>query len=112
MSLDRNMTTLILAGVGIAGTAIVLRVLMGSMKQMQKHTSRLQKSSTLFTSYYRGGFEPKMSRREAGLILGLYVRTYVGMVLVGKGLSLLRFVVHYNLMFIYLTILYLMCYRY
>ena len=24
----------------------------------------------MFTSYYKGGFEPKMTRREAGLILG------------------------------------------
>ena len=25
----------------------------------------------MFTSYYKGGFEMKMSRREAGLILGI-----------------------------------------
>lgn len=64
------MTTLILAGVGIVGTAVVLRVLVGSMKQMQKQASRLPKSS-IFTTYYKGGFDPKMSRREAGLILGV-----------------------------------------
>ncbi len=59
-----------LAGLGIAGTAIALRVLAGSMKQMERQASKLSKSSAIFTSYYRGGFEPKMSRREAGLILG------------------------------------------
>lgn len=62
------MTSLILAGVGIAGAAIVVRVLMGSLKQIQKK-SLLPKSS-FFTTYYKGGFDPKMSRREAGLILG------------------------------------------
>ena len=62
------MTSLILAGVGIAGCAITARVIMGSLKQMQK--SAVLPKSSIFTTYYRGGFEPKMSRREAGMILG------------------------------------------
>lgn len=64
------MTSLILAGVGIAGTALVLRAAMGSLKHLQKHTSQLPKASSLLTSYYKGGFESKMTRREASLILG------------------------------------------
>ena len=64
------MTSLMLAGLGIAGAAIAFRVLSGSLKQMQKHAGTLPKSSSVFTTYYRGGFEPKMTRREAGLILG------------------------------------------
>lgn len=63
------MTSLILAGVGIAGTAILLRVLSGSLKQMQRHVGKIQ-SSSVFSSYYKGGFDKTMSRREASLILG------------------------------------------
>ena len=63
------MTSLILAGVGIVGSGLVLRALLGSMKHVQKHVTQLPKSP-MFTSYYKGGFEPKVSRREAGLILG------------------------------------------
>lgn len=65
------MTSLILVGVGIAGTAIAVRVMLGSVKHLQKHVSKLPTSSSIFTSYYKGGFEPKMTRREAGLILGM-----------------------------------------
>jgi len=64
------MTSLILAGLGIAGTALALRVLSRNLKQMQQHASKISRSSSAFTTYYRGGFEPKMTRREAGLILG------------------------------------------
>lgn len=65
------MTSLILAGVGVAGTALVLRLALGSMKHLQKHVSKLPSSSSMFNSYYKGGFEPKMTRREAALILGM-----------------------------------------
>lgn len=63
------MTSLMLAGLGIAGAAFGARFLMQSFKQIQKHASNLPKSP-LFTAYYKGGFDPKMTRREAGLILG------------------------------------------
>lgn len=59
-----------LAGLGIAGAALGVRILVGSFKQIQKSASQLPKSP-LFTSYYKGGFEPKMTKREAGLILGI-----------------------------------------
>lgn len=64
------MTTLILVGAGVAGAAIILRAALGSMKHLQKHVSKLPTSSAVFNSYYKGGFDPKMSRREASLILG------------------------------------------
>ena len=63
------MTSLMLAGLGIAGAAFGARFLMQSFKQIQKHASNLPKSP-LFTAYYKGGFDPKMTWREAGLILG------------------------------------------
>ena len=63
------MTSLILAGLGIAGAAFGARVLVNSFKQIQKTASKLP-NSPLFTSYYKGGFAPKMTKREAGLILG------------------------------------------
>ncbi len=65
------MTSLMLAGLGIAGVALGARILMGSVKQFQKTASQLPKSP-MFTSYYKGGFEPKITRREAGLILGKF----------------------------------------
>ena len=63
------MTSLMLAGLGIAAAAFGTRFLMQSFKKIQKHASNLPKSP-LFTAYYKGGFDPKMTRREAGLILG------------------------------------------
>ena len=63
------MTSLMLAGLGIAGAAFGARFLMQSFKQIQKHASKLP-NSPLFTAYYKGGFDPKMTRREAWLILG------------------------------------------
>ena len=60
------MTSLILAGVGVAGAAILVRAVMSGMKHLPKQMP----SGAVLTSYYKGGFDPKMSRREAGLILG------------------------------------------
>ena len=63
------MTSLILVGLGIAGAAFGTRLLLNSFKQIQKTATKLP-NSPLFTTYYKGGFAPKMTRREAGLILG------------------------------------------
>ena len=63
------MSSLILAGLGIAGAAFGARLLVNSFKQIQKTASKLP-NSPLFTTYYKGGFSPKMTKREAGLILG------------------------------------------
>ena len=64
------MTSLILAGLGVAGVALTTRILTRSLKEVQKHAARLP-NTPMFTSYYKGGFERKMTRREAGLILGM-----------------------------------------
>lgn len=63
------MTTLIIAGLGVAGTALAVRVILNNMKHIQKHVSKLPTSASL-SNYYKGGFDPKMNRREASLILG------------------------------------------
>ena len=63
------MASLMLAGLGIAATAVAARFLLTSFKQLQKSAANLPKSPA-FAAYYRGGFERKMTRREAGLILG------------------------------------------
>ena len=62
------MSSLMVAGVAIAGTAVAARFLLRAAKEM-KNVSKLPKTP-LLTSYYKGGFEPKMSRREAALVLG------------------------------------------
>lgn len=64
------MTSLILAGLGIAGTAFVARLVVNNMKHLKKHVAKLPSTSSMLTSYYKGGFEPKMTQREAALILG------------------------------------------
>lgn len=58
-----------LAGLGIAATAITARMITRSWQKLQKQALDLP-NSPMFTAYYRGGFEAKMTRREAGLILG------------------------------------------
>ncbi len=68
------MTSLMLAGLGIVGAAFGARFVMNSFRQLQRQAANLPKSG-LFTAYYKGGFEPKMSRREAGLVLGELRRT-------------------------------------
>ena len=64
-----TMASLMLAGLGIAATSVAARFVVTSFKHLQKNAANLPKSPA-FVAYYRGGFEPKMSRREAGLILG------------------------------------------
>ena len=62
------MSSLMLAGLGVAVSAIAARFIIQSFRQIR--SPKISRSSA-FTAYYRGGFEPKMSRREAGLILGM-----------------------------------------
>jgi len=59
---------LALAGIGFAGRYILKRApkLGESMKSFPSMFEATQSSK-----YYRGGFEPKMSKREASLILGV-----------------------------------------
>ncbi|XP_017293001.1 mitochondrial import inner membrane translocase subunit TIM14 [Kryptolebias marmoratus] len=60
---------LVLAAAGLAG-----RYAMQAMKQMEPQMKQALQSlpKTAFGGgYYRGGFEPKMTKREAALILGV-----------------------------------------
>lgn len=64
------MATPFLVGISVAASAYAARGLMVAYKH-NKH--RIPSITSLVTQqgYYRGGFEPSMSKREATLILGL-----------------------------------------
>ncbi|GBM49215.1 Mitochondrial import inner membrane translocase subunit TIM14 [Araneus ventricosus] len=66
----------ILAGIALAAAGYTGRFLARNSKlwaeTLEKHLKSLPNSSSFANSkYYKGGFEPKMTRREAGLILGV-----------------------------------------
>ncbi|KER22291.1 hypothetical protein T265_09576 [Opisthorchis viverrini] len=64
------MSTPVLVGLGILTVGLVGRYVTRQIKASQ--VPNLLKLSGFTTSkYYRGGFEPKMTRREAALILGV-----------------------------------------
>ncbi|XP_005090141.1 mitochondrial import inner membrane translocase subunit TIM14 [Aplysia californica] len=69
----RMATGLILAGLGIAvlgfGGRYALRA--GKMASQTLNQTLGQLPEGAFSKYYRGGFESKMSKREAGLVLGV-----------------------------------------
>nr|CAH8823911.1 unnamed protein product [Trichobilharzia regenti] len=60
-----------LIGIGVAGRYITRRINVGSITE-------LVKLSGINEKYYRGGFEPNMSKREAALILGVRWFTILG----------------------------------
>ncbi|XP_022093442.1 dnaJ homolog subfamily C member 15-like [Acanthaster planci] len=62
-------TTLILVGLGLAGAAYVGRLAVQTGRIVQKNAHKIPKPT--FSSYYKGGFDPKMNKREASLILGV-----------------------------------------
>jgi len=64
---------LILAGVGFAGRAIAKLAKDPKIAEaFNQQLKNLPDASTFANSkYYKGGFEPKMTRREAALILGV-----------------------------------------
>lgn len=63
---------MILVGLGIAGAGAAMKVITRSSKPLAKHFEQtIKQISSLDYKYYRGGFEPKMSKREASLILGV-----------------------------------------
>ena len=72
-------TSLILAGLGLAAVGIAGRVALRSMPKavenmenaIKSMPSQLDSAAWANSKYYRGGFEGKMSRREAALILGI-----------------------------------------
>ncbi|XP_072180001.1 mitochondrial import inner membrane translocase subunit TIM14-like [Diadema setosum] len=62
-------SSLIVAGLGLAAAAYLGRLALQSGKLVQQNASKMPKFN--FNTYYKGGFEPKMSKREASLILGV-----------------------------------------
>ncbi|KAK6195712.1 hypothetical protein SNE40_001083 [Patella caerulea] len=58
-----------MAAVGFAGRYLA-RYGKQAQQAMKKQFDALPQSGA-FSKYYKGGFEPKMSKREAGLVLGV-----------------------------------------
>ncbi|NXP22315.1 DJC15 protein, partial [Scytalopus superciliaris] len=72
--LDRGMArTMIAVGLGVATVAFAGRYAFHLWKPLEQAITETAKriSTSSFSSYYKGGFEQKMSRREASLILGV-----------------------------------------
>ncbi|KAK2850059.1 hypothetical protein Q7C36_008842 [Tachysurus vachellii] len=66
-------STLIAVGLGVAAAGFAGRYAFHLWKPLgQVITDSAKKfPSTAFSPYYKGGFEPKMNKREASLILGI-----------------------------------------
>ncbi|BFZ62357.1 mitochondrial import inner membrane translocase subunit TIM14 [Saitoella coloradoensis] len=62
-----EMTTPILIGVGIAGLATAAKFGLRAFNRMPGGTG----GSAFNKKFYKGGFDPRMNKREAALILGL-----------------------------------------
>ncbi|NXN08019.1 DJC15 protein, partial [Indicator maculatus] len=72
--LDRGLAkTMIAFGLGVATVAFAGRYAFHLWKPLGQAVTETAKriSTSSLSSYYKGGFEQKMSRREAGLILGV-----------------------------------------
>ena len=73
--------SLIAAGLALSGSSLALRAVIRRFgPQIAKAEKTVERILSSDYKYYRGGFEPKMSKREASLILG-----------VGPGASQKRF---------------------
>ncbi|XP_003270081.1 dnaJ homolog subfamily C member 15 [Nomascus leucogenys] len=70
---QRLVRSLIGVGLGVAALAFAGRYAFRIWKPLEQVITETAKkiSTPSFSSYYKGGFEQKMSRREAGLILGV-----------------------------------------
>ncbi|KAH8322820.1 mitochondrial import inner membrane translocase subunit TIM14 isoform X1 [Drosophila kikkawai] len=71
-------SSVILAGLGVAAVGFAGKHLMRRMPQMTTKFNEALKSMPKFdaesmaaSKYYKGGFDPKMNKREAALILGV-----------------------------------------
>lgn len=71
-------TSLIVAGLGLAAVGFTGRYITRVMPQMAqkmdqafKTMPKLDSQTWANSKYYKGGFDPKMNRREAALILGV-----------------------------------------
>ncbi|KAM9245680.1 dnaJ homolog subfamily C member 15 isoform 1-T1 [Leptosomus discolor] len=72
--LDRGLArTMIAVGLGVATVAFAGRYAFHLWKPLEQAITETAKriSTSSLSSYYKGGFEQKMSRREASLILGI-----------------------------------------
>ncbi|XP_059677168.1 dnaJ homolog subfamily C member 15 isoform X1 [Gavia stellata] len=72
--LDRGLArTMIAVGLGVATVAFAGRYAFHLWKPLEQAIAETAKriSTSSLSSYYKGGFEQKMSRREASLILGV-----------------------------------------
>lgn len=67
------MATAILLGCGLTACAVSLRWIYHRYRSTC--ASNILSGQSVFTQYYKGGFESKMTRREAGLILGVSERS-------------------------------------
>lgn len=61
------MASILVVGAGIAAAATVGRL---AVRAWQR-TSTGGSTKTAFKNFYKGGFEPKMTKREAALVLGI-----------------------------------------
>ncbi|KAI9703599.1 MAG: mitochondrial import inner membrane translocase subunit TIM14 [Candelina mexicana] len=66
------MTTVVAVGVGVAAAAFLGRA---GLVAMRKYKGGAAGAAALGKAFYKGGFEPRMNRREAALILQLNERT-------------------------------------
>ncbi|XP_078058206.1 mitochondrial import inner membrane translocase subunit TIM14 [Mustelus asterias] len=66
-------STMIAAGLTVAAAAFAGRYVVQAMKHMEPALKQTIQSlpKSAFGGYYRGGFEAKMTKREAALILGV-----------------------------------------
>ncbi|XP_013882884.1 mitochondrial import inner membrane translocase subunit TIM14 [Austrofundulus limnaeus] len=67
-------STMVAAGLALAAAGFAGRYAMQAMKQMEpqmKQAFQILPKTAFGGGYYRGGFEPKMTKREAALILGV-----------------------------------------
>uniref|UniRef100_A0AC11DUK5 Uncharacterized protein n=1 Tax=Ovis aries TaxID=9940 RepID=A0AC11DUK5_SHEEP len=67
-------STVVAVGLTIAAAGFAGRYALQAMKHMEPQVKQVFQSlpkSAFSGGYYRGGFEPKMTKREAALILGV-----------------------------------------
>ncbi|KAI5101183.1 mitochondrial import inner membrane translocase subunit TIM14 [Silurus meridionalis] len=67
-------STMVAVGLTLAAAGFAGRYAMQALKQMEPQVKQALQAfplSTFGSGYYRGGFDPKMTKREASLILGV-----------------------------------------
>ncbi|XP_012697679.1 mitochondrial import inner membrane translocase subunit TIM14 isoform X2 [Clupea harengus] len=65
-------SSMVAVGLTLAAAGFAGRYAMQAMKHMEPQVKQAMKSFPAFGSpYYKGGFDPKMTKREASLVLGV-----------------------------------------